>query len=190
MARWAPDSRGRLQTAALELFSEHGYEPVTATAIAERAGVTERTFYRQFGDKREILFGDGTRILDVITTAVDAVPVEPLAGAVGAALHALALDMQPRYDRLAVRAAIIAATPELQERELRKMASWATALASYLTGRGTDPATAEVCTAAAMAVFRIAFQRWLAAGPDSSLADLVAESLSSLAALLPDPGRR
>ena len=62
MARWAPDTRERLRAAALELFAERGFEATTIPDIVERAGVTRRTFFRHFGDKREVFFsGDSWR---------------------------------------------------------------------------------------------------------------------------------
>ena len=58
MARWAPDTRERLRTASMELFAERGFDATTVPDIVERAGVTRRTFFRHFGDKREVFFGD------------------------------------------------------------------------------------------------------------------------------------
>ena len=56
MTRWEPNARGRLERAALELYGERGFEQTTVAEIAERAGLTERTFFRHFADKREVLF--------------------------------------------------------------------------------------------------------------------------------------
>ena len=56
MGRWEPDARGRLVKAAMELYGERGFEQTTVAEIAERAGLTERTFFRHFADKREVLF--------------------------------------------------------------------------------------------------------------------------------------
>ena len=56
MSRWEPDARGRLEKAALALYGERGFENTTVAEIADRAGLTERTFFRYFTDKREVLF--------------------------------------------------------------------------------------------------------------------------------------
>ncbi len=74
MGRWAPDAAGRLAESALELYSERGYEQTTVAEIAERAGLTERTFFRHFIDKREVLFGGAANLLECIITAVADAP--------------------------------------------------------------------------------------------------------------------
>jgi len=71
MGRWEPNSRGRLQEAALALYAERGFDQTTVAEIAARAGVTERTFYRHFADKREVLFG-GSAVLKERILAVSA----------------------------------------------------------------------------------------------------------------------
>jgi hypothetical protein len=59
MTRWEPNARGRLEQAALALYGERGFENTTVAEIAARAGLTERTFFRHFADKREVLFAGG-----------------------------------------------------------------------------------------------------------------------------------
>src|SRR3954471_1096879 len=84
MGRWEPDAQGRMIRAAMELFAERGFEATTAGDIAARAGVTERTFFRHFTDKREVLF-DGSATLEQATyDAILAAPAEssPLEAAV------------------------------------------------------------------------------------------------------------
>src|ERR1700678_1861551 len=93
MGRWQPDSRGRLQEAALVLFSERGFDQTTAAEIAARAGVTERTFFRHFADKREVLFGGHPILRERIVSGVAAAPTE--AGPLDAVAYGLdaAADM-------------------------------------------------------------------------------------------------
>src|SRR5258708_12931612 len=84
MGRWKPDARGRLERAALELYGERGYEQTTVAEIAARAGLTERTFFRHFADKREVLFAGSTALRDLIVDAVagapaSAPPIQPIA---------------------------------------------------------------------------------------------------------------
>ncbi|MFD9129671.1 TetR/AcrR family transcriptional regulator, partial [Kitasatospora sp. NPDC059571] len=68
MGRWEPNARGRLAEAALGLYGERGYEQTTVAEIAERAGLTERTFFRHYADKREVLF-DGSGVLQELFAA-------------------------------------------------------------------------------------------------------------------------
>src|SRR3981189_393250 len=118
MTRWGPDAQGRLMKSALELYAKRGYDQTTVAEIAERAGLTKRTFFRHFADKREVLFG-GQEVhhrlfADGIAGARAAAP--PLE-ALGAGLAAFAAGFgEERRDFLAKRQAIIGANPDLQER--------------------------------------------------------------------------
>src|SRR6516162_2681459 len=90
MGRWEPNARGRLERAALELYAERGFEQTTVAEIAERAGLTERTFFRYFTDKREVLFwGQGALQEIYVSTIADApdsaAPIEAVAAALEAA---------------------------------------------------------------------------------------------------------
>ena len=137
MGRWEPDARRRMQEAALELFDERGYARTTAAEVAGRAGLTERTFFRHFTDKREVLFADESGMLDRLTAAVATAPeeAEPI-DALTAGLEVVAGMIQDNREAAAQRARIIAAHDELQERELKKLASWSDALEHALCERG------------------------------------------------------
>src|SRR6204780_5514052 len=118
MGRWQPDSGGRLQEAALALYSERGFDQTTAAQIAARAGLTERTFFRHFADKREVLFGGSALLQERIVAGVTGAPPEdgPLdAVAWGLAAAAFCLGESRRY-LPPNRHAVIAANPELRER--------------------------------------------------------------------------
>src|SRR5215813_3628389 len=112
MTRWGPDARGRLQQAAMELFSKRGYEVTTVAAIAQRAGLTERTFFRHFADKREVLFGGEGALDDIITrTVADAGdPIAPI-DVVAAGVIAVGELFHGRADHARRRQAVIAANP-------------------------------------------------------------------------------
>jgi AcrR family transcriptional regulator len=183
MARWEPDSLGRLRAAAIELFEERGYAAVTAIAIAERAGVTSRTFHRYFDDKKDVLFGDEERLATIIGEVLAETPGSRVAEVVRAALTALAADMEPRRELLVRRARIVASAPELREREYAKVARWTVLLTADLIARGIEPLTAAVCAEAATSVFRVAFQHWVD-GPEP-LTALLDSGLKSLDALRP-----
>jgi AcrR family transcriptional regulator len=184
VGRWQPNAQGRLAQAALELYAERGYEQTTVAEIAARAGLTERTFFRYFADKREVLFAGSRELEDAMVDAVVGAPESagPLA-AVSAALEAAGALLQQRRAFAGKRAAVIAANPELQERELRKMASLGEALARALRARGVEDPAARLTAEIAIAVFRISFDRWLAAGNQGSLPELMRESLEELQSL-------
>ncbi|WP_123665198.1 TetR/AcrR family transcriptional regulator [Actinocorallia herbida] len=165
MARWEPNARGRLERAALELFGENGYDQTTVAEIAERAGVTERTFFRHFGDKREVLFDPSHALQNRFVEAVTGAPEDtPPIELVVLALESAGAFFEDRRPHALRRQAVIDTHPGLRERELIKLDSLATALAAALRDRGTPaPAlTAEV----AVAVFRVGFAHWISA-PDT-----------------------
>src|SRR5271167_508263 len=114
MARWKPDAPGRLQQAALALYAEQGYDRTTVAEIAARAGLTERTFFRHFADKREVLFDGADRFQAAIVDPVDAAPPSATAlDAVGAGIEA-AGSVLPALELVRRRHAVILASPELQ----------------------------------------------------------------------------
>jgi AcrR family transcriptional regulator len=185
MGRWQPDSRGRLQEAALALYAERGFDQTTAAQIADRAGLTERTFFRHFMDKREVLFGGSAELRERIVAGVTGAPASDGAlDAVSRGLDAAATVLgESRRDLAFQRQAVIAANPELHERELAKLADYAAAVAATLRQRGVKEAQATLAAEAGMTVFRLAMQRWAGAGEDSDLAAIMRESLAELRAV-------
>ena len=186
MGRWQPDSRGRLQEAALALYSERGFDQTTAAQIAARAGLTERTFFRHFADKREVLFGGSALLQERIVAGVAGAPPEdgPL-DAVSRGLDAAAMMLgQFRRDLSRQRQAVIAANPELRERELAKLADFAGAVAAALHQRGVREPHATLAAEAGMTVLRVAIQRWAGADDGPDLAAIVRESVAELRALV------
>ena len=184
MGRWEPNARGRLEQAALELYLERGFEQTTVAEIAKRAGLTERTFFRHFADKREVLFAGADVLQELFVGTVAGAPdsVAPM-DAVAAALDAAGSMLQERREYARQRQAVIAANPALQERELIKLASLASALAGALRRRGvTDPA-ASLTAEAGIAVFKIAFERWVNQAGQPDLPQLIGESLDELKAV-------
>jgi AcrR family transcriptional regulator len=181
MGRWEPNARGRLEQAALELYVERGYEQTTVAEIAERAGLTERTFFRHFADKREVLFAGAGALQELLVTAVAGAPdaVAPLE-AVAAALEAAGALLQERRDYSRRRQSVIDANPALQERELIKLAALASALAGALRRRGVTGPAASLTAEAGIAVFKIAFERWISETGQSDLPRLIRESLDEL----------
>ena len=186
MGRWEPDSRGRLQEAALTLFEERGFDQTTAAQIAEMAGLTERTFFRHFADKREVLFGGSPLLEERIVAGVsDAPESDRPIDAVARGLEAAAAMLgQGRRDLARKRQAVIADSPELRERELTKLADYSAAVAAVLRRRGVGEPQATMAADAGMTVLRVALRQWAADrddGPD--LAAVIRTSLEELQAL-------
>jgi AcrR family transcriptional regulator len=185
MGRWEPGAQGRLTQAAMELYTEHGFDQTTVAEIAKRAGLTERTFFRHFADKREVLFWGSGALQELIVGAVAAAPddVAPI-DAVAAALEAAgARFFDERRDAVRQRQAIVAANAELRERELIKLASLAVAVTDVLRQRDVKEPAASLAAEAGMAVFRIAFERWLGDADERELTHFIRESMSELKAV-------
>ena len=185
MGRWVPDARGRLERAAIELYLERGFDQTTVAEIAERAGLTKRTFFRHYADKRDVLFAGATILQDHVVTAVANAPssASPLA-AVVTGLDAATAMIQERGEAAWARRDVIDANPELQERETVKMATLAAAVASALVARGVDPFPARLAAEAGIAAFRVAFQRWGTAPDQPDLTELFHETLGELKTVL------
>jgi AcrR family transcriptional regulator len=184
VTRWEPNAQGRLQQAALELFAEHGFDRTTVEDIATRAGVTKRTFFRHFADKREVLFGGGDEfqqrfVRGLAGAPVSATPLEAVAAALDEAGRAFTV---PR-EFAARRQLVIAANAELQERELVKLASVAAALAGGLRDRGVAEPMASITAEAGVVVFRNAFDRWVTAEDERDLPAFIQESFAALEAV-------
>lgn len=163
MPRWEPDVRSRLVQAALDLFTSQGYDATTVGDIADRAGVTKRTYNRHFPDKREVLFGGADLLRERIAGALRDAPaaLPPLV----AGLHAVAacedLFGPGQHEQLRRRDDLISGSSELQEREARKLATIANTIADELTQRGTDRYTALLVADLSLAVFKQAVRLWM-----------------------------
>jgi AcrR family transcriptional regulator len=181
MSRWKPDAAGRLMSAAITLFAEQGYEATTVAEIAERAGLTKRTFFRYFSDKREVLFSGSSELERLWLGAVVAAPHQatPLA-MVTAGLDPVAAMFVDRHSFARVRAEIIESNPELQERELIKLQNLAGSIKGALVDRGVSANVAILAAQAGMTVFQVAFAAWVEQDDPTAFRRLMAESLEEL----------
>jgi len=182
MGRWEPGARERLQAAALELFTTRGFEHVTAAEIAQSVGLTERTFFRHFSDKREVLFYGQQQFLQAFVGGVDAAPPDasPLE-VIASALHAAASffpDERRPYSRM--RQSVIDLNPALRERELHKLANLAATVAQALRARGIGEPAATLAAQSGATVFGIAFSQWIREGETRSLSDIASDVLHEL----------
>src|ERR1700751_3216723 len=153
MARWQPDARGRLEKAAMELYGERGFEQTTVAQIADRAGLTERTFFRHFADKREVLFAGSGQLEDLLVQAVSDAPASatPI-DAVAAGIEAIGMLLEG-------------------------------VLAGALRERGVSEPAASLVAEIGIAVFRVSFERWVSEPRGRELSDLTRESLAEVRSL-------
>ena len=172
----------------MALYAERGFEQTTVAEIAARAGLTERTFFRHYADKREVLFGGGELVAGRLEAAVAAPDSATPLDAISAALEEVGALIEESRGRDFARArrSIIAANAELQERELIKLASWADTLAGALRDRGVDERAASLAAQTGIAVFHVAFGRWVGDGNNNGLPALIRETLGELKALTAD----
>ncbi|MGC5562237.1 TetR/AcrR family transcriptional regulator [Streptomyces sp. FR-108] len=162
MGRWEPGARERLVMAAVDLFVEQGYDATTVTQIAERAGVTKSTFFRHFPDKRELLVAGQETLSGLLTEGIAEAPdtATPLE-AVAAGLVRASGAMGPMNRELAPRVkAAVAASTELQERDVLKSVSLAAAMAAALTARGVPGPTADLAGELGILAFKRGFAQW------------------------------
>ena len=163
MARWEPHARQRLEQAALDLYASRGYDRTTVGDIAARVGVTSRTYFRYFPDKREVLFAGADELRERIVSSLRQAPanLSPLASCVHAMGACEPMFRSREREHLRRREAVIATSGELQEREARKFAAIAAVVADALVERGSDPTTAHLVADLALVVFKHASRLWV-----------------------------
>ena len=162
MARWEPGARERLVLAAVDLFTEQGYDATTVAQIAERAGITKSTFFRYFPDKRELLVAGQETLSRLLTEGIAEAPAEatPLE-AVAVGLQRASTAMGPMTRQLAPRLkAAVAASAELQERDALKSVGLAAAMTAALVARGVPDSTAQVAGELGVLAFKRGYGAW------------------------------
>lgn len=170
MARWEPNAIERLTDAAMQLFAERGYGETTVEDIAARAGLTERTFFRYFADKREVLFSGAAHFQKHIVDAVVSAP--KTSAPIDVVLDAFESSNDFFEERRAFarrRTALIAAHPELQERELIKFMALAAAITELLKQRGDSSSAANLAAEAGLAIVKVGFEQWVRDPKERSL---------------------
>ncbi|MCO5968861.1 TetR/AcrR family transcriptional regulator [Actinoallomurus soli] len=181
MSRWRPDARERLQRAALELFAEQGFAATTVPEITARAGLTTRTFFRHFADKREVLFAEdefsqmAARMLADAPASMD--PVTVLLEGVRAVAETL---FDGRRDEIRRLRAIVRSDDGLRERDLRKRAVMREAIRDGFVRRGLAPMTAAVLADTGVTVLTVALDEWLDRDDERPLFEIALDALESL----------
>ncbi len=185
MGRWAPDAQARLTAAALRLFAQRGFDDVTVEDIADAAGVTQRTFFRYFPTKEEVLFADGQRVIELLTGVVrEADPAASGADLVRVGLSELAKSMESSRGEHRLRGAVIRSAPSLHERELLKQYHVAQTLAAELVERGVTPIEASSLAGVGMVVFQSAYKSWTTDQKRTTLSTRISQALDIVAAAL------
>ena len=192
MSRWQPGAAQRLADAAIELFLQKGFDGTTIAEIAARAGVTSRTFFNHFPDKRDVLFGPPTMLqLEVIAREIAAATdvSSPLDVAVRAMQAAADEVFEGIRESAALRRSVIRATPELQERQQGKRLAQTQLIADGLRARGVEDASAALTGQVAVVLLETAERTWTAHGERRPLRELLGEARTSLGAIAPPVSR-
>jgi AcrR family transcriptional regulator len=184
MGRWEPGARERLVVAAVDLFTERGYDATTVAQIAQRAGVTRSTFFRHFSDKREVLVAGQETLSRLLAEGIGQAPAgaSPLQ-AVAAGLERASSEMGPMNRALGPRLkAAVAASTELQERDALKSIGLAAAMTAALLARGVPEPTAQLAAEMGVLAFKRGYAQWSesAREDDSGLAHHALAALEDL----------
>ena len=181
VARWGSDARERLEAAAVELFTEHGFDAVTVPHITARAGLTTRTFFRHFADKREVLFVDPDQMPELVHRIVSEAPADlPPAAVIRRGIPTIAGAFDGRYEQILQRKAIIDGNDGLRERELHKMGRVVDAMTAAFRDQGVDDATASLISETTVAVVKASLRQWFIGGGRLSLEKLMTASFDRL----------
>jgi AcrR family transcriptional regulator len=184
MARWAAGADERLKQAAIELFSQRGFDNVTVGEIAQAVGVTERTFFRYFTDKREVLFVDQDVYRSHFVEALEASTAPtPLLLVEDALRGGATFFPEERRSHSRVRQPIIESSPALLERESLKRVSLTDTLSAALVARGVAPTRAALAAQSGVAAFYIAFDLWIADGEERAFPELLETVVADLRGL-------
>jgi AcrR family transcriptional regulator len=181
MGRWEPDARGRLLRAAIELFSEHGYDTTTAAQIAAHAGLTKTTLFRHFADKREILFQGqdalvAAAVAGVVAAPADASPRELVRAGIASLCAAHSDDLR---DVGRLLDPLLAATPELRERATFKRSAITDALEGALADRLGDPRQAGLLADVGVRAYYEGYAAWMLGDGSNALVDSVDDELAA-----------
>jgi len=190
MSRWEPDARERLELAAIELFTEHGFAETTVPQITARAGLTTRTFFRHFADKREVLFVREAGVPGLAARMIAEAPasLSPMEIVAGGLEQVAAAQFAGGVDNFIARKAIIRSDAGLREREMLVMASLTEALRAGFVARGASELDAELTAHITVTTFGISIGRWLASDGQTDLPTLLHETLAAFRAIMTDPG--
>jgi AcrR family transcriptional regulator len=181
VGRWQPDARERLERAAIELFAQQGFAATTVPQITARAGLTTRTFFRHFADKREVLFGgDEIPALAARLMAQAPLTLDPMTLIVGGLKTVAETRFEGRRKDLRERRDIIRSDEGLLERDLRKRAALGQAIRDGFIRRGVGTTTAALLAETSVILLQVSLEEWLDQDGDRALFDVILETVTSL----------
>jgi AcrR family transcriptional regulator len=180
--RWAPDARGRLERAAFELFAEQGFAATTVPQITARAGLTTRTFFRHFADKREVVFA-GDEIPETAARLIEAAPsaLSPMEVVRHVVLQVASDRFEGAHEETAAWRRIIESDDALRDRDARKRADLVRAAQRAFVGRGETPLQAHVLAELGVLVFQVALETWAGERNPPPMASVVDDVLAAVA---------
>jgi AcrR family transcriptional regulator len=192
MSRWQPNASDRLERAAVELFVEQGFAETTVPQITARAGLTTRTFFRHFADKREVLFAGEEELPALVARLMADAPASlgPMMLIAQGLETVAATRFEGRLEYLRKRRAVIQADEGLRERELRKLSILSEAISRGFRDRGVDDLTSTLAAQIAVTVFSVAVSRWLDQDGEQPLSELTHDTLRAVRSLAVDPSWR
>ena len=185
MSRWQPDAADRLKRAAVELFAEQGFAATTVPEITARAGLTTRTFFRHFADKREVLFG-GPEIPALAARMIAEAPasLDPATLVFGGLQTVAETRFEGHREELRALRAIIRSDAGLRERDQRKRADLSEAIRAGFVGRGVPATTAALLGEVTVTMLYVALDEWLDVDDDRTLFEVIMATLGTLQATL------
>ena len=174
----------------MTLFAERGFTATTVPEIAEAAGLTTRTFFRHFADKREVLFANEIDVPALASRMIADAPagLSPMQIIAGSLEAVAAAQFSGGVDYFLARKAIIQSDDGLREREMHMMSRLSEALREGFVARGVDGLTADLTAQMTLAVFGTSIGRWLRQGGDADLPELLHDTLARLRSVMLDPG--
>ncbi len=189
VSRWQPNARERLERAALELFIEQGFAETTVPQITARAGLTTRSFFRHFADKREVLFAGEEELPAVVARLVADAPASfgPMMLIAYGLETVAATRFEGQLEYLRTRRAVVQTDEGLRERELRKLSTLSEAISRGFRDRGFDELASILAAQLAVAVFSVTISRWLDQDGEQPLSELVHDTLRALRSVTADP---
>jgi AcrR family transcriptional regulator len=190
VVRWSPDARGRLERAAFELFAERGFAATTVPEITARAGLTTRTFFRYFADKREVFFA-GDEIPDLARHLLASAPpgLDPVTLLEQGLRQVAAARFDGRREEIRVRRDLVVADGSLRERDAQKRDDLVAVIRPGLEARGVDPVEAALLAQLTVVVLQVALETWLDHPTEEPMGEVVSACFTRLRTLLdPVPG--
>jgi AcrR family transcriptional regulator len=175
-------TRDRLVEVAFALFAERGFDHVSAAEIAARADVSERTFFRYFPTKEDVIFPDTEELRGRVDELVANLPTDlSVIEGLRRALQTISHEFEDSKDLQIARARLVESTPSLQTLVLQHEQEWVVSFADAVAARlGLDPdedLRPELTAAVVVAAFRAVMNRWMKSGGKADIDQMLDEAL-------------